>query len=86
MATEYKPPCFSDKCERPGAAYDHTRELCKGIGTSIISAGGVGILEIYPCPTDALMEIGGEQTDPLMAEIRTKLGVTTYYEDPSDSL
>lgn len=82
IMTDYKPPCFSGRCERLSAADDHTKQLCKSMGEVIAQAGGIGIFEVTPCPVDALFEIGSEETNLQVLDIRQKLGVTTVWSDP----
>ncbi|HUD06496.1 MAG TPA: hypothetical protein VMR34_01285 [Candidatus Saccharimonadales bacterium] len=83
--SEYLPPCFSGKCDRFGdEASDINKRLRQGMAECIIGAGGASLLEVTMCPMDALMKVGPEQTDPDMAEIRSNLGITGYFEGSDD--
>lgn len=75
---EYTPPCLIPglECPRYGDGPDPIiRNLCDDLATSIIEAGGTGLLENTICAYAALAKTRECEDIPEIREIRRKMGL-----------
>ena len=78
--SERIPPCFDGECTMLGQDWEGNRQLCFNIAQLIIEAGGDFLFEETLCPMEVLKILGPEQSDPLKARIRERVGVVGYLE------
>lgn len=75
--TEFLPPCYSNQCPNffiEQQTVQVNNKFCSSVFETIKNAGGVGFMEINPCPLAALADIC-ESPSQEASELRTKLGV-----------
>jgi len=69
----------------PNSDVDLGIRLCRNVAEAIIAAGGAALLELEPCPWDALCVVGPESADPEITRVRDDLGIVDYFEEGPDA-
>lgn len=79
---EFLPACFTSSCPNFSAeqqASPINQKLCKGMQDIIADAGGASFLDIFPCPSEALVAIASSD-DEVAEQLRHQLGIAVVVD------